>query len=210
MELQMILVIWILPFGLHFGKLQSSEMNKLISNETTQSRILTEVDWKYQCYFFYKFSNRLWCCKTLSEQLLLESPATMIINTTNTTSEEKCVFSCFYDNLGCLAVNVITTNDAIRCEMTTGLSNETDMVDDSTSVLYVVGRILIYFMWPLADPDFLDKEHQFPRWGYQRIFWPDFPWKLHINGRKWASREFPWHPLGSLSRSEMIFSPWLR
>ena len=45
--------------------------------------------------------------------------------------------ACFYDNPGCLAVNVITTGDVITCEMTTGLSNESDMEDDSTSVVYI-------------------------------------------------------------------------
>ena len=53
------------------------------------------------------------------------------------TSEEQCVMSCYYDHPGCLAVNVITNGDVITCEMTTGLSNETDMVEDSTSVVYV-------------------------------------------------------------------------
>ena len=47
---------------------------------------------------------------------------------------------CYYETPACLAVNVITTGDVITCEMTTGLSNETDMVDDSTSVLYVTGK----------------------------------------------------------------------
>ena len=56
------------------------------------------------------------------------------------TSEEQYVISCYYDNPGCLAVNVITTGDVITCEMTTGLSNKTYMVDDSTSVLYVAGK----------------------------------------------------------------------
>ena len=55
--------------------------------------------------------------------------------------------SCFYDIPGCLAVNVITTGDVIRCEITTGLSNETDMVDDATSVLYIVGTMKLCFMW---------------------------------------------------------------
>ena len=49
---------------------------------------------------------------------------------------------CYYETPGCLAVNVITTGDVITCEMTTGLSNEADMVDDSTSVLYVAGKLL--------------------------------------------------------------------
>ena len=51
--------------------------------------------------------------------------------------------SCYYDNPGCLAVNVITNGDVITCEMTTGLSNETDMVEDSTSVVYVTRSIVI-------------------------------------------------------------------
>ena len=67
----------------------------------------------------------------------LLATATTILNETNVTSEGKCVLSCYYDNPGCLAVNVITANDVIMCEMTTGLSNETDMVDDSTSVVYI-------------------------------------------------------------------------
>ena len=70
----------------------------------------------------------------------LLATATNILNTTTTSSEEQCVLSCYYENTGCLAVNVLTIGDVIRCEMTTGLSNETDMVDDSTSVVYVTGR----------------------------------------------------------------------
>ena len=71
----------------------------------------------------------------------LLATATTVLNTMNVTSEEQCVISCFYENPGCLAVSVIMTDDAIKCEMTTGLSNQTDIVDDSTSVLYVVGEI---------------------------------------------------------------------
>ena len=48
--------------------------------------------------------------------------------------------SCYYENSGCLAANVITTGDVITCEMTTGLSKESDMMDDSTSVLYVASK----------------------------------------------------------------------
>ena len=70
----------------------------------------------------------------------LLATTTTILNTANVTSEEQCVMYCYYDNPGCLAVNVIATGDVITCEMTTGLSNETDMVDDSTSVLYVTGN----------------------------------------------------------------------
>ena len=62
----------------------------------------------------------------------LLATTTTVLNTTTMTSEEQCVMTCYYDNPGCLAVNIITTGDVIRCEMTTGLSNETAMVDDST------------------------------------------------------------------------------
>ena len=66
--------------------------------------------------------------------------ATTFLNTTNMTSEEHCVMSCYYENTGCLAVNVISIGDVITCQMTTGFSNATDMVDDSSSVLYVASK----------------------------------------------------------------------
>ena len=37
-------------------------------------------------------------------------------------------------------MNIITTDDVIMCEMTTGLSNESDMVDDLTSVVYITSK----------------------------------------------------------------------
>ena len=70
----------------------------------------------------------------------LLATATTILNTTNATSERQCILSCYSKIPGCLAVNVQTSGDVIRCEMTTGLSNETDMVDDVTSVLFVLGK----------------------------------------------------------------------
>ena len=72
---------------------------------------------------------------------LLLATTTTILNTANVTSEEQCVMYCYYDNPGCLAVNVVTTGDVITYKMTTGLSNKTDMMDDASSVLYVAGRI---------------------------------------------------------------------
>ena len=66
--------------------------------------------------------------------------ATVVLNTRNMTSEEHCVMSCYYETPGCLAVNVITTAHVITCQMTTGLSNESDIMDDSTSILYVASR----------------------------------------------------------------------
>ena len=55
-------------------------------------------------------------------------------------SEKQCILACYYETPGCLAVNVITTNAITTCEMTTGLSNESDMVDDLTSVVYVTSK----------------------------------------------------------------------
>ena len=70
----------------------------------------------------------------------LLATTTTVLNTTTMTSDEQCVMTCYYDKPSCLAVNVITIGDVISCELTTGLSSETDMVDDSTCVLYVTGN----------------------------------------------------------------------
>ena len=70
----------------------------------------------------------------------LLATTSIVLNTTNVTSEEQCVMSCYYEKTGCLAANVITTSNVIMCQMTTGLSKESDMMDDSTSVLYVTSK----------------------------------------------------------------------
>ena len=70
----------------------------------------------------------------------LLATVTTVLRTTNVTSEEQCVVSCYYDNPECLAINVVRSDDDIICEMTTGLSKESDMVDDSTSDVYVASR----------------------------------------------------------------------
>ena len=74
------------------------------------------------------------------ENKRLLATTTTILNSTKGTSDEQCVTSCYYDNPGCLAVNVITTGDVIICEMTTGLSNASEMVHVPTSVVYVTGK----------------------------------------------------------------------
>ena len=43
---------------------------------------------------------------------------------------------------GCLAVNVIG-NNGITCELTTGLSNETEMKDDHNSQLFVLSKLYV-------------------------------------------------------------------
>ena len=103
-----------------------------------------------------------------SKRLL--ATATTVLNITTVTSEDKCLLSCFNGNPGCLAVNVITTGEVITCEMTTGLSNETDMADDSTSVLYVVGkRIHKYFHIAILKKKIFDK-----KWKVWSCVWIDY------------------------------------
>ena len=58
----------------------------------------------------------------------------------NVTSAAECGLSCFYDYAGCLAVNIIATNNVTLCEMTTGLNNEAHVVDDPASLLLVISR----------------------------------------------------------------------
>ena len=55
-----------------------------------------------------------------------------------TLSHIHCTTLCSTTN-GCYAVNVIRNSD-VNCELTAGLNNETGMVDDPTSNLYVVGK----------------------------------------------------------------------
>ena len=45
---------------------------------------------------------------------------------------------------GCLAVNVIGNHD-ITCELTTGLSNESEMQDDSSSSVFVLSKNMAHF-----------------------------------------------------------------
>ena len=98
--------------------------------------------------FIYQFPSKIYIRSIITgcdvvkpyQNKRLLAMATTILNITIMTSEEQCVMFCYYETPGCLAVNIIATNDITRCEMTTGLSNETDMVDDSTSVLYVSGK----------------------------------------------------------------------
>ena len=71
--------------------------------------------------------------------------ATTVINNVTVTSEEQCSLSCYYETPGCLAVNVIRTTEVITCQMTTGLSNETDMAEDLISVVYVTGRFPLQY-----------------------------------------------------------------
>ena len=61
-----------------------------------------------------------------------------IIKTVMTSSEFQCTTWCSMTD-GCLAVNVIGNHD-ITCELTTGLTNENEMQDDSSSQLFVSSK----------------------------------------------------------------------
>ena len=66
-----------------------------------------------------------------------------VIKTVMTSSRFKCTTLCSRTN-GCLAVNVIG-NRNITCELTTGLNNENQMEDDSSSELYVLGKSICFY-----------------------------------------------------------------
>ena len=90
--------------------------------------------------FYFSLVSGCGVVKPYPSKRLLAT-ATTILNTTMTmTSEKECVLSCYYDNPGCLAVNVIRGDDDIICQMTTGLSNNSDMKEDSSSVVYITNR----------------------------------------------------------------------
>ena len=61
-----------------------------------------------------------------------------VIKTVMTSSVLHCTTWCSLMD-GCLAVNVIGIHD-ITCELTTGLSNEMEMEDDSSSELFVSSK----------------------------------------------------------------------
>ena len=61
-----------------------------------------------------------------------------VIKTVVMSSKFDCVTLCSMTD-SCLAVNVMGNYD-ITCELTTGLSNENEMEDDSLSELFVLGK----------------------------------------------------------------------
>ena len=61
-----------------------------------------------------------------------------VIKTATIRSALHCTTWCSMTD-GCLAVNIIGNHDII-CELTTGLSNEGDMEDDSSSRVFVSGK----------------------------------------------------------------------
>ena len=55
---------------------------------------------------------------------------------------------------GCLAVNVIGNHD-ITCELTTGLSNENEMQDDSSSRLFVSSKDKLFTFYLQSELKFV-------------------------------------------------------
>ena len=71
---------------------------------------------------------------------------TNVIKTVVTSSKLGCGVQCSMTD-GCLAVNIIG-NHEIACELTTGLSNENEMEDDSASKLLVASKVFC-FHWDI-------------------------------------------------------------
>ena len=69
-----------------------------------------------------------------------------VIKTVMTSSRVRCVMICSMTD-GCLAVNIIGNHD-ITCELTTGLSNETEMEYAHNSQVLVLGKKFITFTVP--------------------------------------------------------------
>ena len=67
---------------------------------------------------------------------------TDIVTRKTFSSNARCIQACYQGNHGCLAVNVIATNDVITCEMMRGLSKDSEMVDDPSSTLFVMSMCL--------------------------------------------------------------------
>ena len=61
-----------------------------------------------------------------------------VIKTVVALSKSDCMTLCSMTD-DCLAVNVMG-NHGITCELTSGLSNETEMEDDSSSEVFVLGK----------------------------------------------------------------------
>ena len=64
-----------------------------------------------------------------------------VVKTVMTSSRVGCMRQCSLTD-GCLAVNIIGHHD-ITCELTTGLGNEAEMQDDSSSQLFILGKVKV-------------------------------------------------------------------
>ena len=72
-----------------------------------------------------------------------------VIKTVVTSSAFHCTIWCSMTD-GCLAVNVIGNHD-ITCELTTGLSNENEMQEESSSQLFVSSKKSIDYFLQFVD-----------------------------------------------------------
>ena len=67
---------------------------------------------------------------------------TNVIKNVNTSSKLECGVQCSMTD-GCLAVNVIGNHD-ITCELTTGLSNQNEMIDANNTEIFVSSRSILF------------------------------------------------------------------
>ena len=63
---------------------------------------------------------------------------TTVMYSVKTLSHIQCARLCSNTD-GCYAVNVMRNSD-VNCELTTGLSDQTEMVEEPTSNLYAAGK----------------------------------------------------------------------
>ena len=89
---------------------------------------LDQVKDKYECYQNKRLTNN-------------------VIKTVVTSSKFECGLRCSQTD-GCLAVNVID-NHNITCGLTTGISNENEMEDDSSSSVLVLSKYEHYCCYRL-------------------------------------------------------------
>ena len=71
-------------------------------------------------------------------QIYTNKRQTTVTKQVRIRSSLDCAGLCMNTD-GCYAVNFISNNDVI-CELTTGLTNHNETVDDPTSNLYVMGK----------------------------------------------------------------------
>ena len=69
-----------------------------------------------------------------------------IATTMSFSSSVECIQACYDDNLGCLAVSVVSTNDVFMCEMTNDLSKDWGMVADPSFSLFVLSMRFLIFL----------------------------------------------------------------
>ena len=117
----------------------------IFSSFSRQSSVMKSVMLRARRNFFsfnidHCFASLLFTDLITNEyQRYTNKRLTTVMYSVKTLSRIQCVTLCSNTD-GCYAVNVIRNSD-VNCELTTGLSNQTAMVDDATSNLYVNGNV---------------------------------------------------------------------